>query len=62
MVKGSMMGAILLANPNALESQSRVVFLGVIAVAEFERTPQNADRVVIGFFTPRHVVGDFDER
>jgi hypothetical protein len=37
------------------------VFLGVIAVAEFECTPKDADRVVIGFLTPRHIVGDFDE-
>ncbi|HZT02209.1 MAG TPA: hypothetical protein VFA39_08110 [Steroidobacteraceae bacterium] len=54
-------GAILLANPNALESQGRVEFLRVVTVAEFECAPKDADRAVVGFLAPGCIIGNPDE-
>ena len=48
-------------NPNALESQGRVVFLRVVPIAEFDCAPKDADRVVVGFLAPGGIIGNFDK-
>lgn len=49
-------GAFFLLDTRALETQGRVVLLGVIAIAELEGTSQYADRIVVSFLAPLKTV------
>ena len=43
---------------SSLEFARRIVSVGIIAVAEFEGTSQNTDRVVVSLLSPPGAVGD----
>lgn len=45
----------------AFETQTRIAFFRVIAVAKLERAPQHADGIVVRLLTPIRVVCDFHE-